>query len=240
MKETPIIFNTEMVRAILDGRKTMTRRIVKPQPKLFYTLGETSDPINPEKTAFKVMDKGGRDYLMLPPYQPGDRLWVKETWAVKITGDSEDPGFSFTYKSRPEDYIWNVYPTDDDRFELINKYADKNGWQSSLFMPREAARLTLDVISVRTERLQDITDADCWAEGIDDDVPFGTAETKFADFWDSSYAAPKPVEKNGIITHYESYPWEDIQETRMHLGLPWIVCGNPYIWRVEYDPRLEV
>ena len=154
----PIIFSTEMVRAILDGRKTQTRRVIKPQPESM---------------------KDGK--LPKCPYQPGDILWVRETWYYEehmhelTAGDPDLP--SGRYKHR---YICKA---SDPDYPVGNK-----GWRPSIHMPREAARLFLLVKAVRVERLQEITEEDVLAEGCglaswtQDDWP---KTAGFAQLWDS-------------------------------------------------------
>jgi len=139
----PIIFSTEMVRAMLDGRKTQTRRVIKPQPESM---------------------KDGK--LPKCPYQPGDILWVRETWYYEehmhelTAGDPDLP--SGRYKHR---YICKA---SDPDYPVGNK-----GWRPSIHMPREAARIFLRVIDVRVERLQEITEEDARAEGCDANIPDG-------------------------------------------------------------------
>ena len=131
----PILFNTEMVRAILEGRKTVTRRVVKPQP-----LDKPMCFHDPEEGLNIVCHVAGMDvlYNFFPPYQPGDILWVRETWAKSMAG-------TFMYRA-------------DDKAIMVER------WHPSIHMPKEAARLFLRVTDVRVERLQDITDYR--AEGI--------------------------------------------------------------------------
>lgn len=120
----PILFNTEMVRAILDGRKTVTRRVVKPQPKAaLYPM--------PDSMCWPgCFANNEEDRIYRPPYQPGDILWVRETFAKSMAG-------TFMYLA-------------DYTAIMVER------WQPSIHMPREAARIFLRVTGVRAERLQDI------------------------------------------------------------------------------------
>ena len=147
MAEKPILFNTEMVRAILDGRKTQTRRLVKPQPKLYGNLWELggagwSDshiPIHPVP---------GHSLWNLQQVIPGDILWVRETWHGLKTGNEKFGHHkTFWYKADEKD------ENPDDR------------WRPSIHMPKDAARLFLRVTDVRMEQLQDISPSDIDAEG---------------------------------------------------------------------------
>lgn len=134
----PILFNTEMVRAILDDRKSVTRRVVKPGH-----LRVLDSPYHKEHP--EVPDKTLLEKLCLPPYQPGDTLWVRETWCDA--------------------------PDDDPQYRDFLYLADYDGtptkWRPSIHMPREAARLFLRVTDVRVERLQDIDDDGVVAEGLE-------------------------------------------------------------------------
>lgn len=134
----PILFNTEMVRAILDGRKTCTRRLVKPQPdeKHTYQLGFITDSTEKKEVGcfgFGIDEYGGSIQYAKPPYQPGDILYVRETW-----------------KKAPNGYY---YYEDWQR----NDIADITKWHPSIHMPKEAACIWLKVTDVRVERLQEIT-----------------------------------------------------------------------------------
>lgn len=147
----PILFNTDMVRAILDGRKTCTRRVVKPQweecPQCKYMHKEY------------VYDKLAQNvycarcgYPLVPerksPYQPGDILYVRETW----------------YK-RLERYMYRADYSDAEKFYRNGKEI-KMKWHPSIHMPKEAARIWLKVTDVRVERLQDIAENGIKNEGI--------------------------------------------------------------------------
>lgn len=216
MREKPIIFNTEMVNAILDGRKTMTRRVIK------LDLSNADMDIN-DKNYLKIMDKqmDYRDAKDFCRYQPGDTLWVRETWST------EDE--YYIYKADLDD--WN--------------HLDNLKWRPSIHMPRAAARIFLTVKDVRVERVQDITVHNVECEGLhpinnpliyqDKETALAACQKEFRALWNSIHATPKPVKRGGIIIRYESYPWEDVQETREHRGLPWIVCGNPWVWVIEFE-----
>lgn len=142
MKERPILFSAPMVRALLAGTKTQTRRLVKPadaallNTAFFYADCER----------FRDLDHEPAQYVGLTcPYgAPGDRLWVRET---------------FMYREKHDRYYYRAdHPVQDP-------YAH-NGWKPSIHMPRKASRITLEVTGVRVERLQAITDADAKAEGV--------------------------------------------------------------------------
>ena len=131
----PILFNTEMVRAIQEGRKTVTRRVMKPQPT-WIDCGSGKD--NVPMQDIHIL----KNNPIEPLYHPGDVLWVRETWgAYRAAGDMT----CFVYKA---EYI------DAENENKARKLA--GGWHPSIHMPREAARLFLRVESIRAERLRDI------------------------------------------------------------------------------------
>lgn len=162
MRERPILFSAPMVRAILDGCKTQTRRAVK-MPEGFDFGGGNGDDVN-DPSSWGGEDEEGRWWslspadhvdLVLPcPFgRTGDRLWVRETFAPiysSVDGRLIEVDYRATYKhgDRMGDHI-----------EL------KKRWTPSIHMPRAACRLVLEVTSVRVERLQAISAADCLAEG---------------------------------------------------------------------------
>lgn len=148
----PILFNTEMVRAILDGRKSCTRRLVKPQPdeKHTYPLGFATDSTEKRDVGcfgFGIDEYGGSIQYVKPPYgyEPGDILYVRETWC-----DDRQ----FTHDSTPGRYFYKA--SESENFK----------WKPSIHMPKEAARIWLKVTGVRVERLQEITIDDIRNEGL--------------------------------------------------------------------------
>lgn len=188
MRENPILFNGEMVRAILDGRKTQTRRAVgrvSADCELFVSAGGEH-----WQQCFRD-DHGrvcGKSWLTRCPYgQPGDRLWVRETWNA--------------------DWCDHVIYRADGGSAVAAGYSEEPRWRPSIHMPRWACRILLDVVSVRVERLQDISRADAIAEGAPGrfhagvDREFGAAISIawFAKLWDSTYA------KRGL--GWDANPW---------------------------------
>lgn len=170
MSIKPILFNTEMVRAILDGRKACTRRILK-----------GAIPFDEKAEYWNVLKKGEWsgpicvEYFMKQgsPYQPGDILYVRETW-----------------KEAPKGYY---YYEDWQR----NDIADVTKWKPSIRMPKEAARIWLRVTDVRVERLQDMTDDDAEAEGCFD---YTSTALGFPDVWDSTIKNPTLTVTDGTQT----------------------------------------
>lgn len=142
MSMKQILFNTEMVRAILDGRKSCTRRIVKHDVKAIL-----NSPYHKEHP--EVEDKQIISKLCMPPYQIGDILYVRETWCKGL-----------------ERYIYRADYSDTEKFYQGGKEIEMK-WHHSIHMPKEAARIWLKVTDVRVERLQDITEDETFEEGLD-------------------------------------------------------------------------
>lgn len=209
----PILFNTEMVRAILDGRKTCTRRVIKPQPQsgLCYTYaGSHKDCIGkwtyPNRGAHKLW---GEEYKLPenikdeelskrwnPPYHTDDILYVRETWS-----EGYEDG---TYIYRADDKLADL-PTFKESSKLI--------YRPSIHMPKEAARIWLRVTDVRVERLQEINAEGIRNEGISSmavhvgDMEIALKEWK--NLWNSTV-------KNSDIN---CYGWD----------------ANPWVWIIEFD-----
>lgn len=209
----PILFNTEMVQAILDGRKTCTRRVVKPQPKskLCYAFaGSHKSRIGkwgyPSKTAYKYWNESYKlpdniseeelEKLWNPPCHTDGILYVRETW-----------------KKAPNGYY---YYEDWQR----NDIADVTKWKPSIYMPKEAARIWLKVTDVRVERLQDITEDGAKAEGAIDNRGFihspeneydsiHTVREHFTEIWNST------IKKSDL----DQYGW----------------VANPYVFVIEFE-----
>jgi hypothetical protein len=206
MKERPILFQGAMVRALLDGSKTQTRRVVNPRhlPQL-------------------DLSKGGRaaNWSKPMPYgQPGDRLWVKETFQ-RFTDDAEI-----------------MYAADPKSLEAMNDLKRdeclKARWRASIFMPRWASRITVEVTGVRVERLQEISEADAIAEGIEKTPSgfwslYGQADvdgtysprTSYRALWESINSQTRPVfDEDGKRIGNEPNParWE----------------ANPWVWVIDF------
>ncbi|MES3016195.1 MAG: hypothetical protein V4721_00390 [Bacteroidota bacterium] len=147
MKARPILFNAHMVRALLEDRKTNTRRILKPQPE-----GGLLGVVKERKTYwFKGGEKSSIE-VKCPFGQVGDLLWVRETFL--ISGHEEEYGAHY-YRADPLDNSW-----------VLRNHEDYPKWTPSIFMKRLSSRLTLEIIDIRVEQLQDISEDDALAEGI--------------------------------------------------------------------------
>lgn len=205
----PILFNTEMVRAILDGRKSCTRRLVKPQPdeKHTFPLGFVTDSTEKKEVGcfgFGIDEYGGSIQYAKPPYQPGDILYVRETWSPVFV--------------RPRRYLYKVECKEGENLPIK--------WHPSIHMPKEAARIWLKVTDVRVERLQDITPKGAESEGVgnlfyDDigygeknygtevDPEYGITKEQFAWLWEST------IKKSDI----DRYGWD----------------ASPWVWVIEFE-----
>jgi hypothetical protein len=220
----PILFNTEMVRAILDGRKTCTRRAIKPQPdeKHKFPLGFVTDSTEKKKAGcfgFGIDEYGGSIQYAKPPYQPGDILYVRETWQcwrahryeatadIRFRAGGDDVRLQFANGNTD-----SINRLDYDTF--VHKWFSHYGeWKQSLFMPKEAARIWLKVTDVRVERLQDMTSEQISREGVELEYPHVlNGEEKryaFSTLWNST------IKKSDI----DRYGWD----------------ANPYVWVISFE-----
>lgn len=182
MKERPILFSAPMVRAILEGRKTQTRRVVKLQPKwrqdiLSRGLGDPCPGVLAYQEGPGIWHcYGSMNFCeeFCPYGKPGDRLWVRESFCPYTTTVYSDQGKSV---SEPK----AIYAADGGF--LLNGYK----WKPSIHMPRWASRITLEITEVRVQRLQEISEGDAVAEGVDwSENPLGvTPVDYFRDLWES-------------------------------------------------------
>lgn len=187
MTERGMIFNAEMVRAILDGRKTQTRRIMKPQPEPCPRGGHWW-PSNVFKTMLHVEDemqngKGGWGGLVgdaCPFGDVGDRIWVRETWAEAGASAPDLKLYRANYPEHVPSIYENVPPAEEIR------------WTPSIHMPRWASRIQLEITGVRVERLQSITLGDICKEvgcGLYDFRPATYGFQVWEELWKSIYGA---------------------------------------------------
>lgn len=211
----PILFNTEMVLAILDGRKSCTRRLVKPQPdeKHTYPLGFVTDSTEKKNVGcfgFGIDEYGGSIQYVKPPYgyAPGDILYVRETWQYLYELDGNEQIIEGTGK-----YYYAA--TDTIPFDT---YVDVSGvthervpWKPSIHMPKEAARIWLRVTDVRVERLQEMWASDASKEGIYFRKPTTADEMliAFAKLWNST------IKKADL----DRFGWD----------------ANPWVWVIEFE-----
>jgi hypothetical protein len=224
MNVKPILFNTDMVRAILDGRKTVTRRLMKPQP---WKIGKGEYECNHD---IGFYDMGGNEWVcrrcgcgVIPmkggsyfhaPYKPGDIIYVRETWQKAYKLDDFDQIIEGTgrylYAAGPEDVLPHFTHWLDP---TTGEYKEKMPWKPSTYMPKEAARIWLKVTDVRVERLQDITSEQICQEGVEVEYPHVlNGEEKryaFSQVWNSN------IKKSDI----ELYGWD----------------ANPWVWVISFE-----
>jgi len=200
MKERPITFSGEMVVAILAGKKTQTRRVVKLQPDPGWRIFEHDGE-------FIVRDEGGNvafDHEARCPYSGVDRLWVRERWSTPSFWDSHPP------RDLPPHEIPIVYHADGAG---ATPHFKTGKTRPSIFMPRWASRITLEVKRVLVERVQDITEEDARAEGVEPMIP-------------------GQLTAAGIPPHAYAFRclWMRLNDKRGH---GW--AANPWVWVVEFE-----
>ena len=259
MKERPILFSAPMVRALLDGSKNQTRRVIThkryPVPswatfgqemdKDLFRWSEEQTPGQPLRALRRWPIDGCGPYAIPCPYgQPGDRLWVREAWRIGAWS-VDDGSLAIDYlSSEPTKTPWISVPEDSNNYHCASVFenywiqstddciksklsTDDSGtyhWapgqspcrkRPSIHMPRWASRITLEVTSVRVERLQDISEADAKAEGT---VP------------SDGYAGPERDRHKGWRKSYAQL-WETING-------PDSWTANPWVWVIEFK-RIE-
>lgn len=195
MKERGILFNSEMVRAILEGKKTQTRRVVKNQKRYWKSV----IPHKADKIGFQC-----------PFGKAGDRLWVRETWA----SETKDMKYA---QAQHEDGMSESpirYRVTDDVSGLNLK------WKPSIYMPRWASRINLEILTIRVERVQEISEEDAKAEGFEHQIKNPTEYQK-------------KIIENGGYQHRSA-------RNGFRLLWDWIHCrkgfgwdANPFVWVIE-------
>lgn len=245
VKEYPILFQGAMVQAILEERKTETRRIMKAHPG---HVASHEFVVNPE----------------LCPYgQPDDRLWVREKFCFHKSVDHLSP------KNVRPNKAWLWYPADKHCNGPSYESMGRGKMRPSIFMPRWASRILLDITETRVEPVQEITAKGAINEGLskitkDDGRTFkyglpdsdgypGTDDfgwpwsqwekdpvQAFKKLWNSINAKPKPVKSHDVITHYESFPWDlESADPRTEIkGVLHYCFPNPWVWVVKFR-RIE-
>ena len=213
MKERPILFSGDMVRAILEGRKTQTRRAVKPQPG--------------DHMRIPMLTQNGWQFMTHPdqlrdtvsswrcPFGiPGDRLWVRETWSTRSGADGLRP-IQISPNRVGKEPIW--YKADGAQSYPEYDKQPQGKWRPSIHMPRWASRITLEITGVRVERLQDMSEEDARAEGIVDGGCLNCGEHEPCGCND-----PQPDARDSFIYLWESIHGEDSWN------------ANPWVWVIEF------
>jgi hypothetical protein len=205
MKERPILFSASMVRAILAGTKTQTRRVIKPQPPTVEQIVRMSGidyswfrrdneryfvvagPVWAVRDAMFLTDTSVSPVLRCP-FSVGQILWVRETWRRGDHG--------------------NLFYRADQR-----ESSDGHRWHPSIFMPRDYSRIDLEVTEVSVQRVQEITEEDAYAEGISGGDSMGDPVGEYARLWDS-------------INGGKRAPWASNKRA------PW--ASNPWVWALTF------
>lgn len=229
MKERPILFSGPMVRAILDGTKTQTRRVVKPQPFWSHYLQPMwgkSPGRNPVEFGEKwLWREVGPDY---PDGEsddrrckfgvPGDRLWVKETFA---------PRDEQAMNEKDKEHIFY-------RADYETKYESDGLWKPSIYMPRWASRITLEITGIRVERLQDISEADSNAEGLE------TVSAGNFGAWKNYRFKTSHPRRGTVLTDEEhrlvgyQCPVRSYRSLWEHINGLDSWATNPWVWVIEF------
>ena len=233
-KERPIIFSGLMVRAILDGRKTQTRRVVSRANSATmppWNRLEFDDAKVPHGAPPTFADNGylhvatmphprdtkqGADWWtgnrVYPIWQPGERLWVRETWncwgcAYDFAARTHKATIAYRAAEHERCTEINISELTADALKTIIRCKSERSWRPSIYMPRWASRITLEITGVRVERLQDMSEADAMAEGITqgDSVWSGSTRNAFRELW-------------GSINANRGHAWE----------------ANPWVWVIEF------
>lgn len=217
MKEKPILFSAPMVQAILAGRKTQTRRVIKPQPT--QVIGSRADYVDWKGECF-WNDELLPELAEASPWYFCDQLWVRETFRETGSGQSADG------KLRgPLNYEQIVYRADVSGF-------DDGPWRPSIFMPRWASRIYLNVIAVSVQKLQAITNDEALAEGV-------AAISKDGKL--TKYGIP---DRDGLPgTDNQGWPWDEWCLTPIEAFKKlWININgqeawdsNPFVWVIRFD-----
>lgn len=231
IKERPILFSAPMVRAILSGQKTVTRRTLKVQPRIDasgnFCVGRSNygqDIYGKPVTKHFVSSD-------CPYGQPGDRLWVRETFALLgnedgccidwqdnlIKGDERSAARIYRASCPPGDYGLNQIPAKADWKPDTEAMEYDGAWRPSIHMPRWASRILLEITDVRVERLQDISEDQAKAEG----VRLYTDHAELGDWW----------HVEGIET-YSADPRKSFELLWTSVGGDW--NANPWVWVVEF------
>ncbi len=215
MTDSPILFSAPMVRAILDGRKTKTRRVVKGR---WIPIVEQVLEVN-GKWVWDTLE-----YELKTPYgRPGDRLWVRETWGINDYRYSRPAPIP---KTRPDDLQEDalVYFATECDAEITNEMPQT----PAIHMPRWASRITLEVSDIKVERLQDISDADAICEGVE-------YESADPGFYYVPGIYPHSITAVGIEEPGDRHAARSFAKLWDHINAakaPW--SGNPWVWVVQF------
>jgi len=232
VKERPILFSGPMVKAILEGRKTQTRRVVKPQPIPDRHFPDGRLEWNPGKLHYtecnvnwRPLSRAFDDYIQnghCPFGAPGDRLWVRETYALT---QFNKPVYRSDFRDK-DGYFWYSVSIDPHGVS----------WKPSIHMPRWASRITLEIESLRVERLREISEEDAVAEGVVDSMPCGCLDNgtsecsgrcRFKYLWQSINGPRLPANpRSRRYARVKRY-------LEKHPDMSW--NANPWVWVITFQ-----
>ena len=219
-QELPILYQGEMIRAMQMNDKTETRRITG-----LERANECPDKSTVHETTagqWVTETPSGTFYVKCPYRSKGTLLWIRE-------GTAKGPYGHMHYAADAK------LVRDDDGLKV--PWTSKRDTLPSILMRREYCRMRREVLDIACERLQDITEAGAKAEGITFEqaaASLGSYRFAFIDLWDSINARPRAIKQGGKITHYVSYPWENVFDVREHRCKKWFVRGNPWVFCVKF------
>lgn len=225
-KERPILMSAPMVRASLDGRKWQTRRVVKPQPAC-NVAGMYADRYNEgDEWAYWLPDNrmDAPRTFRCPYGVPGDRLWVRETWGFDSTVRADFRPLLGRHDLSGRDMLTAV------RYLASSAANEARRWRPSIHMPRWASRITLELTDVRVQRLQDITEEDARAEGVD-----WAAPRPYGERWDDDdredprEVGYPPAGASFALDNFRRL-WDSINGARP--GCSW--ADNPWVWCLSF------
>lgn len=219
----PILFNTEMVEAILGGRKTCTRRLVK------FLPGQNPAWTGYTKDGFMLYNENNEPCIRKAPYKPGDILYVRETWERFECWNCEGDERGLCPKE-PQKNVLDKHSYGCYMYRATDEISGDAKWHPSIHMPKEAARIWIKVTNVRVEQLQDITPKDAKNEGVGnlfyEDI--GYSEKNYGTEVDSEY---------GIAKEQFAWLWDSIIKKSDLDRYGW--NANPWVWVIEFEPCEE-
>jgi hypothetical protein len=235
VKERPVLFSTPMVQAIMEGRKTVTRRVIKTQPD-----NECYFEMRLENGILTIdYNQGDENPKVKCPYGiVNDVLWVRETWRKYHPVDTDGyTDFSKTIIEFAADNPEPVRMVDADGAGVETKNGSEKfiPWKPSIFMPREACRLKLEIVSIGVERLHDITEEDAIKEGVEENIcadkdacPSSLCKTECSGKGEY-YRYPVGFDAEPCYSARESFEtlWQSINGEES-----W--NANPWVWRIEF------
>jgi hypothetical protein len=225
----PISFNTQMVEAILDNRKSVTRRVVKPKYKDDESGFQVVTKTDGEFVRVEKVDENGSSIFndltvryVNQPYKVGEVYYVRETWRIGyLNDDTKEMTIIFKAIQSGCDIETKKCKFSDERYDKFRKFAKKKGWQSPYFMPKEAARIFIEMTKIWVEKLQEIDDEGAKAEG--------------ANFVNGYNVGWEEKMNRSVIQRYEDI-WNNTIPKKDISIYGW--NANPHVWANEFK-RLQ-